>query len=257
MSRILTFLYSVWVGVIFTSSMIVLLPFIVLPITISQRWGGLSFLMLRTWALFFSIFNRIQYKVNGKTHIQKGEAYIYTCNHSSLLDSPAIPISIPGVVKILAKKELVKVPVLGWIIKAVVVQVDRSNNESRRKSIDMLKKEIANGTSIFIFPEGTMNRTGKVLNEFYDGAFRIAIETETPILPMSLINSGNLMKPGKLLVKPGTITVEFAEPIETKGLTKEDIPALKQKVFSIMEKNILRNQKEKEIFVNQNELVVN
>lgn len=239
----LLFFYNIWVALVFTTFMLILFPFMVIPISLYTPWAKISFIFVRWWAYIFSKLTFIKYKIYGKEHIKKGQPYIFTCNHSSYLDSPAIPLTIPGAVRILAKKELVKIPVLGFIIKAVVVVVDRSSNKSRQKSMAILKKILSSGTSIFIFPEGTMNRTDRPLNPFYDGAFRIAIDTQTPIMPMVIINSGKLLPPSGLPIKQGTITVKVCGPVEVKGLTYEDIPEIKQKVFLMMEKEILKGSR--------------
>ena len=84
---------------------------------------------------------------------------------------------------------MVKIPVFGLIYKRLVILIDRSSKESRESCVIALKEEIARGQSILIFPEGTMNRTEQLLGNFYDHAFRIAIETQTPILPLTIINT--------------------------------------------------------------------
>jgi 1-acyl-sn-glycerol-3-phosphate acyltransferase len=122
------------------------------------------------------------------------------------------------------------------------VVVDRSSNESRKKSIDQLKNALSRGISILIFAEGTQNRTQEVLQPFHDGAFRIAIDTQRPLLPMVVIGAGKLMPPGRFYVAPGKIKIVVEKEIQTEGLTVKDIPALKEKVFNLMKEMILCNQ---------------
>ena len=112
---------------------------------------------------------------------------------------------IPGQFRPLAKKELLKIPVFGWIAKAATIIVDRSSPESRKKSIDRLKQFLRQGISILIFAEGTQNRSKEVLQPFHDGAFRIAIDTQQPILPMVVIGAGRLMPPSTINLRPGKI----------------------------------------------------
>lgn len=136
---------------------------------------------------------------------------------------------------------MTKIPVFGWIIKYVAVLVDRSSPESRKESVMKLAEVLKKNISIFIFPEGTSNRTDKPLTPFYDGAFRIAIESQTPILPMVILNAKNLMPRDGFSNKPGTIKVVFGAVVATKGLTMQELPKLKQKVYTSMEKMILEN----------------
>lgn len=145
---------------------------------------------------------------------------------------------IPGEFRPLAKKELLKIPVFGWIAQHAAVIVDRSSGESRKKSMDRLRKILLDGLSILIFAEGTQNRTKEILQPFKDGAFRIAIDTQEPILPMVLVGAGPLMPPGTLRIRPGNIKVVVAPEIPTTGLSHEDMPDLKAKTFDVMKRLI-------------------
>jgi len=107
---------------------------------------------------------------------------------------------IPGEKRPLAKKELLKIPVFGWIASSAAVIVDRSSGESRKKSMDRLKNILSNGTSILLFAEGTQNRSKEPLQPFKDGAFRIAIDAQEPILPMVVVGAGPLMPPGTIRI---------------------------------------------------------
>lgn len=127
---------------------------------------------------------------------------------------------------------MLKIPVFGWIYKRLVVMIDRSSRESRDHSVAELRKDLADGQSVLIFPEGTMNKSELPLNPFYDGAFRLAIETQTPVLPFAILNSrAHLPRTDPLLLNPGLIRTVFGEAIEVKGLVAEDLEELKQKTF--------------------------
>ncbi|MEL7002342.1 MAG: lysophospholipid acyltransferase family protein, partial [Bacteroidota bacterium] len=108
-------------------------------------------------------------------------------------------------------------------------------------SLKTLKKRIKSGISLLIFPEGTQNRTAQPLQPFYDGAFRIAIETQTPVLPIVVVNAGKLMHPSGLTVKPGKIKVVFGEPLSVENYRMDQVKELKQKTYDIMEKMLADN----------------
>ncbi|MGB3779364.1 MAG: lysophospholipid acyltransferase family protein [Tunicatimonas sp.] len=235
MKRIIRILYSAWVLFVFNGSMLLLLPLILLPAVAGEVTRPVSYFGLKVWATIFRTFTGVRYRVMDTNHIDRHAAYIYVSNHTSFLDVPALPLFIPGQFRPLGKKELLKIPVLGWIVGTVCVIVDRSDANSRNRSIMALKQLIKRGVSVFIFPEGSMNRTEKPLRPFYDGAFRIAIETQTPVLPMVIINAGKLYRPGTAYVKPGKITVKFGKPIAIDNLTAKDVPLLKQQAYQIME----------------------
>src|SRR5688572_11062892 len=239
---ILLKLYASWVFLVFTIFMILLLPGIVLPFLIGGRvsWIGGKFLWL--WSWIFSMLTCIRYDFYGRENFQKGKSYIYVSNHTSFLDIPGLWMIIPGEKRPLAKKELLKIPVFGWIAKSAAVIVDRSSAESRKKSMDRLKKILSNGTSILLFAEGTQNRSKEPLQPFKDGAFRIAVDTQQPILPMVVVGAGPLMPPGTIRLKPGRVKIIVAPEIPTQGLTSSDQGSLKQQTFNVMKKMILENR---------------
>lgn len=232
--KILVKLYTLWVLIVFSVFMIVLLPGIMIPFLLGRRfsWIGYSFLWL--WSWIFSMLTFIRYDLKGREHIQPKTSYIYVSNHTSFLDIPGIRLLIPGEFRPIAKKELLKIPVFGFIVKAATVVVDRSNAQSRKQSIEKLREILTGGISILVFAEGTQNRTKEILQPFKDGAFRIAIDTQLPIVPLVVIGAGRLMPPGKIDIKPGNIKVVTGEPISVEGLTPDDIQTLKQKTFDTM-----------------------
>lgn len=227
-------LYTLWVLLVFTVFMLILLPGILLPILFGQRYGNITYTFLKIWSWIFSMLTFIRYEIRGTEKIDLKKSYIYTSNHTSFLDAPGLSLGVPTQFRPLAKKELKQIPVFGLIVRVVTIVVDRSSQASRRKSIENLKSILKQGISILIFPEGTQNRTDQPLQPFYDGAFRIALQTETAIAPIMILNAGNLMAPSSLAVRPGKIKVLFADPIEVKGLTMEDLPELKRRTREVM-----------------------
>ena len=242
MKIVLLKIYMIWVLLVFTTFMIILLPLIVLPILIHVRVGMGTFYGLKIWSWIFSKLNFIPYEIIGKKNVKASNSYIYTCNHTSFLDAPGIALAIPNQFRPLAKKELLKIPIFGLIVRVVTVVVDRSSPESRKTSLQKLKDIIKKGVSILIFPEGTQNRTKDLLQPFYSGAFRTAIETQTPIMPMVVINAGQLMPPGTMNIRPGKIKVVFGEPIHVDGYTMQNVNELKDHTFKIMEELLIKNQ---------------
>jgi 1-acyl-sn-glycerol-3-phosphate acyltransferase len=176
----------------------------------------------------------IRYEFIGDNNLKKDKSYIYVSNHTSFLDIPGIVMMIPGEFRPIAKKELLKIPVFGIIVKSATVVVDRSNSQSRKKSMDKIREILSHGISALIFAEGTQNRTQQLLQPFKDGAFRIAVDTQLPIVPMVVIGAGKLMPPGTLNLRPGKIKIVIGEEIEVTGLTTDHISALKTQTFNEM-----------------------
>jgi 1-acyl-sn-glycerol-3-phosphate acyltransferase len=174
----------------------------------------------------------IRYEFHGRERLKKGKSYIYVSNHTSFLDLPGLRLLIPGEFRPIAKKELLKLPVFGLIVKTATVVVDRSNAQSRKKSMEEIRETLSHGIPALIFAEGTQNRTKEILQPFKDGAFRIAIETQLPIIPLTVIGAGKLMPPGTAQLRPGKIKIIVGKEINVTGLTLENVQTLKQKTFN-------------------------
>lgn len=240
MLKFFQFIYTVWALLVFHVFMIILFPVFIIPSLIHKKGSRISFKAIRLWSFLFSFFNRIIYKVEGKEHFEKGKNYVIVSNHTSFLDTPAIPQAIDAPFKALAKKELTKIPIFGFLIKMITEVVDRSNPQSRQKSKDRLNEVLRNENSILVFPEGTMNRTDKALQNFYDGAFRIAIDAQAPISPIVIKGAAKLMKPSSFVMKPGKIHVKILAPISTEGLNHKDLAKLKAEVIEKMHAELLK-----------------
>lgn len=232
-------LYIFWVFLVFTVFMLLFLPGIILPAFFGQHAVAVTYFFMKAWSWVFSMLTFIRYEMVGRQNIVKGKAYIYVSNHTSFLDLPGIAMTIKGQFRPLAKKELLKLPVFGWITRATCVVVDRSSNESRKKSLERLKDILNMGINILVFPEGTQNRTKELLQPFKDGAFRIAADTQKPLLPMVVKGAGKLMPPGTIRLRPGKIKIIVGPEIPVGA--DEDTKTLKEKAFSKLEAMLKNN----------------
>lgn len=244
--RIFSTLFVIWCAVIFCTTMIVLLPFILMPTWFlkGKKMQDTSFAFIKLWAWLFCVFCGFRLQVKGKELIDGGKSYIYVPNHNSYLDAVIIARAVPESFKPLGKIEMVKVPIFGLIYQKVVLLIDRKSTESRAKCMADLKIELAGGQSILIFPEGTMNRGDAPVEHFYDGAFRIAIETQTPIVPMAIIGARSLLPRNNplSLAHPGQLLAIFGAPIEVTGLNVEtDLASLKEQTQKVLRELIIKN----------------
>ncbi len=215
--------------------MIVLLPGMTIPFFFGNRWSWLGYKFLFAWSWIFSQLTFIHYKFYGRENFRKGQSYIFVSNHTSFLDIPGLCMLIGREFRPMAKKELLKIPVFGWIARGACVIVDRSSSESKKKSLEKLKETLEHGISILLFAEGTQNRTKELLQPFKDGAFRIAIDTQKSILPMVVVGAGRLMPPGTVHLRPGLIKIIVGPEISVNDLSSENTQSLKQKTFNIMQ----------------------
>ena len=171
-------------------------------------------------------------KVTGKNNFEKGKAYIVTSNHNSLMDVPLTSPYIPGANKTIAKKSFAKVPLFGWFYSKGSVLVDRNSDASRRKSFEDMRQVLKKGMHMCIYPEGTRNRTNEPLKKFYDGAFKLAVETKTAIIPTLIFNTKKALPVNKsFYFLPHKLEMHFLPPVAPDSYSVEQ---LKEKVFAIM-----------------------
>lgn len=243
MKSFLLKLYLYWSLFIFTVVMLVLLPFMVLPYAIGLKYGShISYYFMRLWGLHFVFPNGgIRFRVHGREKIKGLKACIYCANHNSFMDTPAAVAAVPRAMKPLGKVEMLKVPIFGFIYRYVVVLVDRKSPESRRRSMVQMQQQIQNGVSILIFPEGSMNVTTEPMQPFFDGAFRIAVDAQCPIVPMVIVGSAaRLRAKGSFNLSPGPIDIYLLDPISTAGMKAGQVAALKTQVYDLMLAEYLR-----------------
>jgi 1-acyl-sn-glycerol-3-phosphate acyltransferase len=166
---------------------------------------------------------------------------IFIFNHISYIDTMIILKAIRNQhIRGLGKAEVAKIPFVGFIYKSVVIMVKRDNATDRARSVADMKKALSENLSIILAPEGTFNMTTKPLTKFYDGAFRIAIETQTPLKPLIFLDTFNRMHYRSIFsVTPGRSRVIFLEQIDVIGYTLDDLPLLKQKVMDKMEAKLI------------------
>ena len=242
LKKIIHVLYSGWVLLLFfiTGIPVLLLYFLIypLPTNVRLRWVyRINYVWLTSWGFLSGII----FQTKGDKKRDPRETYVFISNHCNLFDIVMTGSRIQHAFMPLAKKEVLKVPVMGQLVGMNSVPVDRSSKESRKESFERMVEYIKNKTSILIFPEGTRNRTDKPLKNFYDGGFRLAIATQVPIMPIVLLNIRKLQPVGTFLVSPGKISLNFMDPIPTVGMKMEDVEKLKQTVFDRMQKFILEN----------------
>ncbi|WP_440434455.1 lysophospholipid acyltransferase family protein [Parafilimonas sp.] len=221
-----------------------ILVFIYLPLG-KVKAGNLVYKTCHVWGVIWYFLIGIKHKEIYEAPHSRNNQYIFVANHSSYMDIPSIVMSMHQPVRVLGKYEMVHYPVFGFIYRVAVILVDRSDAAHRAKSLRALKAAIGHGISIFIFPEGTFNETGNLLKEFYDGAFRTAVETQTPIKPILFIdNYKRLNQKSIFSLTPGISRCVYLDEISVEGYTaKQDIKLLKQKVYDVMEEGLRRYRK--------------
>ncbi len=186
--------------------------------------NGMEWVAKHFWPPFVLPLLQVKLEIENGDRIDPNESYLIMANHNSFVDIPVLFKTMPFYTYFIAKKELKKIPLLGWYIKAYgMIFIDRSNRVNAQKSIEEAAILIANGKHVIIFPEGTKSKDGKIA-KFKKGGFHLADQAQVPILPIKIEGARNVWpnkKPFQL--KKGIITVKVGKPIEAESLKDKDI----------------------------------
>lgn len=237
----LVWVYSLYATLVFLVIMLLIFPFVVIASFFGRiRGGNMIGWLCRLWGdIWFPLIGIYHKRIYEAPH-DKTKPYIFVTNHISYLDSAVLVKAYRQPLRPLGKVEMARVPVFGFIYKNAIVTVDRSNTGSRAASLRILRSILSRGISVLVFPEGTFNTTHRPLKEFYDGAFRLAIEMQTPIKPVLFLDTYSRMPyTGLLTMTPGQSRILYMEEVPVKGLVMADLPALKQRVYTLMEQKLI------------------
>lgn len=197
---------------------------------------GLSLLLgdrekLYPWALFgggaWLRMSGARVRVRGLEHLDPNRSYVFIANHRSFLDTATLFCHLDRRIGLLAKKELLKVPILGYGMGFVnVMAIDRSNRERAFETTKAATDRIRAGRSFGVFAEGTRALPGELL-PFKKGGFYMAVEAGVPVVPVAIKHTDVLMGKGTGTARPGVVEMVLLPPIETEGLdTDEEVKAL-------------------------------
>ena len=243
-TRPLWWLYCIYAFLLFVIGMFCVLPFVAVYSMQDERTGGdRIYKVCRYWDNAWLRMIGIRSVNVYESMPDPDKRYVFVSNHISYLDIPMILQAVRrNDFRVLGKAEMTRFPFFGFIYSRAVVLVDRTTARGRSRSVRELKSMLAVDRSVFIFPEGTFNETGRPLKTFYDGAFRIAIETQTPLQPILFVDTFDRMHYSSLFsLRPGITRAIFLPEVGVQGLTMADLPTLKQQVFSLMEEALIRH----------------
>ncbi|MDQ2862784.1 MAG: 1-acyl-sn-glycerol-3-phosphate acyltransferase [Bacteroidota bacterium] len=241
--KIFRFFFSIYGFSIFIVLMLLQLPLFVYSFLLpTVKGGNVLYKICRFWADAFFFLIAIKHTNIYEEKHDINRQYIFVSNHISYLDIPMMMKAIRNQnIRILGKSEMTKIPVFGFIYKKGAVLVNRESAVKRSESINKLIWFIEKKISVFICPEGTFNMTHKPLKNFYDGAFRIAIETRKPIRPILFLDTyARLNYKSSFSLNPGKCRSVYLSETTTEGLTLNDLSFLKEKIYKQMEEALIR-----------------
>jgi 1-acyl-sn-glycerol-3-phosphate acyltransferase len=198
-----------------------------------DRPGGIYDFVPRVWSKLILATAGVKVHVHNLERARTGEPRIFVSNHTSWFDVTTLASFLPWP-KFVAKAELFKVPIFGWAIRSVgMVQLQRDNRKAAFESYKFAASQIAKGTSVVVFPEGTRGYDYSI-RPFKKGPFVLAVAAGVPIVPMITHGTMETIRKHEITVRPGRVDVHLLEPIPTAGLGYDDRDALMVKVRDSM-----------------------
>jgi 1-acyl-sn-glycerol-3-phosphate acyltransferase len=233
--NIFLLLYRIWFYILVTVPIILLFPILIVSIAY-EKWYPFFFRLARMWAKFILFGMGLYPVVKRDSKIKKGQSYMLVANHTSMTDIMLMLYLSRNPFVFVGKKELAKIPLFGFFYKRTCILVDRGSSRSRLEVFKSAQNKLNQGLSVCIFPEGGVPEDrGVILDEFKDGAFRLAIEHKIPVIPMTFHDnkkrfSYEVFSEGG----PGKLRVKIHPEIPTGILELEDKRMLKNQVRDII-----------------------
>ncbi|TXG37104.1 lysophospholipid acyltransferase family protein [Seonamhaeicola maritimus] len=226
-------LYRIWFYILVLIPIIVLFPVLLISIS-KESWYPFFFKLARIWSKFILIGMGFRYSFKRDQVPEKGKSYMFIANHTSMIDIMLMLVSVKNPFVFVGKKELAKIPLFGFFYKRTCILVDRSSAKSRQAVFLRAQRRLESGLSICIFPEGGVPEEHIELDEFKDGAFRLAINHQIPIVPLTFADNKKRFSYTFFSGGPGKMRVKIHKFLSTKGLTIDDTRVLNEKSRTII-----------------------
>lgn len=236
--------WRVWFYVLVLVPILVLLPLLVISIS-KEKWYPYFFVLARIWAKFILFGMGFRVKIDYDQEIDPNKSYMLVANHTSMTDIMLMLSVTRNPFVFVGKKELANIPLFGFFYKKTCILVDRSSQKSRFEVYERAQKRLNQGLSICIFPEGGVPDENIILDEFKDGAFRLAIEHKIPIVPMTFYDNKRRLSYTFFSGSPGIMRVKVHRFFDTINLTMEVKKELKEDVREVILTELMTDIKTK------------
>ncbi|RFF31920.1 lysophospholipid acyltransferase family protein [Wenzhouxiangella sediminis] len=224
--------WLVYVPLIVLATLVGALLAVPLALLVSPRlanlWVAVPWGRVLTWLV------PVRVEVEGLEHIDAEQSYVVVANHQSQFDIPVIYGWIGLDLRWVAKAELSRIPFVAAGCRAIGhIFIDRADPDQARKAINRAVGRLKAGTGLMFFAEGTRSRTGELL-PFKKGAFRVAIDQQLPILPVTVVDTREILPARSLRIRPGRVRMIVHAPMETAGLSHKSSGELRRRCHSIV-----------------------
>ena len=230
-------LWRIWFYLLMGLPLVIMFPILLISIS-KKSWYPFFFKLARFWAKL--ILYGMGF-IPSRTYEQKpkpGHSYMFIANHTSMIDIMLMLHTIKNPFVFVGKKELAKIPLFGFFYKRTCILVDRSSAKSRQAVFLRAQRRLQSGLSICIFPEGGVPEEHIELDDFKDGAFRLAINHKTPIVPLTFADNKKRFSYTFFSGSPGKMRVKIHKFLSTENLTVDDTKALNQEARQIILKQL-------------------
>ena len=236
--------WRVWFYILMLVPILVMFPFLVLSI-LTESGYPYFFRMARIWSKIILFGMGFYYKIERDQEFEPNKSYMLVANHTSMTDIMLMLVTIKKPFVFVGKKELVKIPLFGFFYKRTCILVDRKSSRSKHSVFKRAQKRIDQGLSICIFPEGGVPDDESILlDSFKDGAFRLAIEHQLPIVPITFADNKKRLSYTIFSGSPGIMRVKIHSFVETLDKKMSDKNAIRDKVWGIIHSQLEEFEKE-------------
>jgi len=236
-------LYRIWFYVLVTVPILVFSPFLLATTLSEKTYGAFYWLARNIWAKTILFGMGCFPSTQWKQRMEEGKSYMLIANHTSMLDIMLMLYTSKNPFVFVGKKELAKIPIFGFFYKRVCILVDRGSAKSRTAVYRSVRQRLEQGLSICIFPEAGVPEEDIVLDEFKDGAFRMAIIHNIPIVPMTFMDCKRRLPWPFFSGGPGILRVKVHPFVETGILGTEDAHTIKRETREVLLQTLLSRQK--------------
>lgn len=236
-------LWRIWFYILLGVPIIIMFPFLFISI-LKEKWYPYFFVMARIWAKVILFGCGFYYKVERQQELEPNKSYMLVANHTSMTDIMLMLAVVRNPFVFVGKKELSKIPLFGFFYKRTCILVDRKSSRSRMEVFERAQKRLNQGLSVCIFPEGGVPDDESVLlDEFKDGAFRLAIEHQIPIVPITFADNKERFPYRFFGGSPGIMRAKTHHFISTKGKTLDNKKEIRDEVKDVIYKQLLEFRK--------------
>lgn len=225
--------YRIWFFVLVALPILLLFPFLLISIA-KESWYPYFFKIARVWARFILLGMGFRVRIRREETPKRNKSYMFIANHTSMADIMLMLVTVKNPFVFVGKKELAKIPLFGFFYKRTCILVDRSSESSRKAVFLRAQRRLQQGLSICIFPEGGVPEKHVVLDEFKDGAFRLAINHQIPVVPITFLDNKKRFSWIFFSGGPGKMRVKIHHFLSTKKLTVADTKRLNEKARAII-----------------------